>query len=126
MGLSEIALLYFGVAYVYGGNTVEQGFDCSGLVCEALRSVGKLDKRDMSAQMLWLYLRDKADIADVKKDSILFFGRDFNSISHIAIAINENQMIEAGGEGSQASDLGSVRIRPITWRKDFLTGIYLR
>ena len=125
MNLSAIAMLYFGIPYTFGGNNPATGLDCSGLVVECLRSIGKHGKSDLNAQMIYDEFKEESIHGKVTKDSILFFGRDFDSISHIAIALDDNLMIEAGGEGRNETDTGYVRIRPISWRRDYLTSINL-
>ena len=125
MDLAAIALMFFGIEYIYGGNNPTVGLDCSALTCEALRSIGKLDKKDYSAQMLFNKFISDSQNGEIKRNTILFFGRNSTLVSHVAIAIDENLMIEAGGEGREASDKGYVRIRPISNRSDFLVGVNL-
>ena len=122
MNLAEIALLFFQTKYTWGGNTREYGFDCSGLVCECLRSIGKLDKRDLTAQ--GIYDRYAArQTSSLHRNAILFFGESVEKITHIAIALNPTQMIEAGGEGRVETKNGYVRIRPISNRSDLVAAI---
>jgi hypothetical protein len=56
----------------------------------------------------------------VKRGSILFFGKNVTTISHIAISINDKLMIESGGgdAGTISKEKAAlcnafVRIRPI-------------
>lgn len=135
--LSTVAIKFFKIRYTWGGNTPEEGFDCSGLVAECLRSVGKLDSRDYSAQMLFDKFFAIAKTSTIDQDAVLFFGSDIDNVSHVAISLGHDDdgkayMIEAGGEGKPRYDdqgqeipdhRGYVRIRPISNRKDFLTGI---
>ena len=127
-------LAYFmGTPYVYGGNSVITGIDCSGLVLEGMRAKGYMTKADMGSQQLAIFLKANgwAEATGVAPDDILFFGKNSNSIEHVAVAVNETQMIEAGGGDSttvtmkQASERNAmVRIRPINWRKDFLFALF--
>ena len=57
LGLADVALLYFGISYVWAGNNIESGFDCSGLVSEVSRSIGLLDKRDLRAKDLYKHFK---------------------------------------------------------------------
>lgn len=123
--LSDIAKMFFGIPYKWSGNNPTTGLDCSGLVCECLRSVGKLGKTDLSAQMIYDKYVCASNSGEVRTDALLFFGKDCESISHIAIALDHEYMIEAGGEGRIESDKGYVRIRPIKNRSDYLTSINL-
>jgi cell wall-associated NlpC family hydrolase len=125
ISLSNILLLYIGIPYVWGGNNPTIGLDCSGLVCEGLRSIGVIGKADYNAQMLYDHLKEKSYLSKIAPDSIIFFGKDTKNISHIAVAINKFQMVEAGGEGRIDTDKGYVRIRPIHSRKDLVATINL-
>lgn len=114
INMAFVALKMYGTPYVWGGNDMTTGVDCSGFVCEVARSVGLLGKQDLTAQML----HDRFLNYKPGKNTILFFGEDTDSITHVAIAINEEYMIEAGGEGRIETDKGYVRIRPISSRID--------
>lgn len=124
MDLVSIALLFIGTPYVYGGNNITTGLDCSAFALEMLRSVGKWDKSDASAQMIYdkiiVYSSAKYSF---ERNALIFYGKSLTSISHIAISMGDNTVIEAGGEGREPSDKGYVRIRPMDYRSDLLTGI---
>lgn len=123
--LASVGLMFIGTPYVWGGNDLTKGVDCSGFVCEVSRSVGLLDKRDLTAQGLYKYFVKLSNYSEVKRNSILFFGRSTKSITHVAIALDEKYMVEAGGEGSVATDKGYVRIRPIKNRRDLVSALVL-
>ena len=125
MDLVEIALMFFGTPYVWGGNYITTGLDCSGFVCEVSRSLGLLGKGDLTAQGLYFYYRDISRGSGIQRNSILFFG-SLEKISHVAIAIDEKLMIEAGGEGRNNTDKGYVRIRPISNRGDLVAAIKVK
>ena len=122
----EIALLFVGISrYRYAGNYMLTGVDCSGFVCEILRSVGVIGKTDYSAQGLYSLLVKKENRSQLGPGSLLFFGENRNSISHVAIAYNDHLMIESGGGTSKTTSLQDaekrnayIRIRPI--RKDLV------
>jgi len=126
ISLSSYALMFIGTPYVWNGNTPEQGFDCSGLVNEVLMAHGHLPKKDRNAQGIYDDLFPNALGSAIKKDTILFFGKDVGSITHIAIAISEILMVEAGGEGQIASKEGFVRIRPISNRGDLVASLIIQ
>lgn len=118
------AATFLTLNYKWGGISPEQGFDCSGLVMEVLQSFGFQFPRVISpvqlkrSQYLFEVMRNDQRDTKIKPGDILWFGADIKSITHIAIAISDFLMIEAGGEGREATDIGSVRIRPI--RKDLV------
>jgi len=116
---------FIGLPYEYGSNG-PLSFDCSGLICEGLRSIGLLGRTDMNAQDLCFLFRDhpkeKAVIGD-----LLFFGKDIGHVTHVAICCEDGFMLEAGGGDSKTKTLADakktmamVRIRPIKWRGDLI------
>ena len=123
----QTALLLHGVHYRWAGNCPLSGLDCSGFVCEVFRSVGLMDNdEDLSAQGIYLKFR-KNGRSQLSEGSLLFFGKSRIKITHVAIAINEKIMIEAGG-GDRATETiddaqarnAYVRIRPINSRGDLV------
>lgn len=118
---------FIGSRYQWGGEGgFNVGFDCSGLVLEGLRSIGKWGINDTTSQGIYdtmskLHGENVLALKDV--GCLLFFGKDNKSITHIGVAINNYQYIEAGGGGSKSVDVGMVRIRPFTWRKDLVAVI---
>lgn len=134
MTLSEYAMKFIGRPYIWGGDGSGKcggGFDCSGLVLECLWAFGKIDAKDRTAQGLHDYLCEKW-YGDVPKEfiaanDILFFGKDVHHVTHVAIAIDNYLMVEAGGGGSKcktpATSTGMVRVRPIASRKDFVAAL---
>lgn len=115
------ALTFIGVPYHYGGNNPLVGFDCSGLVCEVLKSVGVIKSHeDFSARELRKELLRQGATKSIETGAILFFGKSKDMVSHVAVALDESTMIESGGgdastvtrEAAQASG-AMVRIRPI-------------
>ena len=131
MTISEYALKFLGRPYIWGGDGSGKcggGFDCSGLVVECLRAFDIINC-DLTAQGLHDRLLAKWErvcLLDWKSASsdILFFGKSESKITHVAIAIGDGLMVEAGGGGSKCKSLetstGMVRIRPISSRKDIV------
>lgn len=106
------------------------GFDCSGFIQEVFASIGMSSKEDLTAQGLYNYFLPLGYGSLQDEGSVLFFGESVSQISHIALALNKEQMIEAGGGTSKTVDLPSavsqkafVRIRPISRRKDLVATI---
>lgn len=114
---------FIGTPYKLGGNvTQDGGLDCSGLVLEGLRSVGKWGKGDDTAKGIFNSLVRQSNMKDAPHPGdLLFFGESRANISHIAVCYTEFQMIEAGGTDKD----GMVRIRPIAWRKDLVAILHI-
>lgn len=135
MTISEYAQKFIGRPYVWAGDGSGKcggGFDCSGLVLECLLAFGIVPQIDLTAQGLYdiLYRQlgwHNAPKGKEKSDDILFFGKDTAHITHVAIAIGNSLMVEAGGGGSKcktvATSTGMVRVRPISWRKDLVAAL---
>lgn len=134
MTLSEYALKFVGRPYIWGGDGSGKcagGFDCSGLVLECLWALGILPQKDLTAQGIHDAIMDKSGHVVprpyVSTNDLLFFGKDVKHITHVAIALDNSMMIEAGGGGSKcktaATSTGMVRVRPISWRKDLVAAL---
>lgn len=125
MTLSEYLLHFIGTPYVWAGDgtgTGGSGFDCSGLVLEGLWAMGLYKGGDLTAEGINKRLLNDGWKSPLKPkaDDILFFGK--SKITHVAVAIDERLMVEAGGGGSKCTSAskstGFVRIRPIASRND--------
>lgn len=132
--LTLMCFQYLNTPYRWGSNG-PNSFDCSGLVLKVLADVG-IFLPDMTAQNLYDYLiKNSHQMSQPSHDVILFFGKDTQHISHVAIAINDEYMIEAGGAGRDSVKLSieelakkdaRVRIKPIQLRKDLAAAIKIK
>lgn len=126
------AFNFIGVRYKWGGNNPLEGLDCSGFLCEILRSQG-LVRDDHNAQSLYeLFLKMGLE-KPPEKGALLFFGSSKYSVTHCALAVNSTLMLEAGGGGSGTNTIDDaikknafVRLRPIKFRKDLISSIVLQ
>jgi cell wall-associated NlpC family hydrolase len=129
--LVQYAFCFVGTPYRWGGD-YPTGYDCSGFAQEVLRGVGWDIPGDQTSQQLFDYFKTRWFISkEAQKGSLLFFGRTHERISHVAIALDEIHMIEAGGGDSTTIDLKSaenknafVRVRPINNRRDLILAMY--
>lgn len=136
MTLTEYLSKFIGRCYIWGGNgtgKTAHGFDCSGLVLEGLWAFGLYSGSDTTAQGLYDHLNKTAtwkegNVDHANDGDLLFFGKSTSKITHVAVALGDGLMLEAGGGGSScktaATSTGFVRIRPI--RKDVVACVYLK
>src|SRR5688500_2035206 len=117
--------------YRWGGDNPLTGFDCSGFVQWGLKSVGIDPPGDQSAQALYDHFRDTGNHSPRSlTGTLVFYGKDHKSITHVAVMLNAWQVIEAGGGGSDTTTLdiaakkgACVRIRHIDARKDIVAKV---
>jgi cell wall-associated NlpC family hydrolase len=130
--LGILAFQYIGAPYKWGGSNY-LGFDCSGLIIKVLHDAG-LTVPDMTSQQIFEWVTQKRSFMNCEPsaDCFLFFGKNKSSITHVALAISSDLMIEAGGAGRDSLSLTAeqlankdarVRIRPISSRKDLVASI---
>jgi len=129
--LIDYAKSHLNIPYIWGGENPLQGFDCSGFIQWLFRSVGIDPKGDQSSQALYDWCLLKGFSPDRKAGALAFYGKEANKIYHIAMFVNEMQVIEAAGGDSTtttyqaAIERGAcVRLRPFDHRKD-LVGIFM-
>lgn len=125
----NLAMSFLNKPYIWGGKNPVFGMDCSGLVCELLQSLGMLKGNDEhNAQSLCaLFMKDSEEVNVPRFGSLIFYGREIQSISHVGFGLNETQMIEAGGGGSSTVNMdiaektnAYVKIRPFNHRSDLV------
>ena len=128
----EYAKQFEGVPYIWAGNSFLKGLDCSGFAQHILLYMGLYDFQDRTCRGIVRFLVSKgARIEDFKTaGSLLFYGPKIGEEEHVAFAISDSELIEAGGAGSNCKDRktarildANVRTRLINHRKDFLYSI---
>lgn len=90
---------FLGKPYVWGGESdVEGGYDCSGFLYASLIKAGFKTTRK-TAQGFSL-LGNSVYFSNIKAGDLLFFGKSQTSITHCAIYLGNDQMIESIGSKS--------------------------
>jgi len=118
------AMNYLGVPYRRGGNSAQEGVDCSGLVQQVYKSsTGMLlprTAREMSQS------GEKVILQALKPGDLVFFNTLKRTFSHVGIYIGNGQFVHAPSSGGevrvesmesrywQARYNGSRRIQPTT------------
>jgi cell wall-associated NlpC family hydrolase len=101
------AMNFIGVRYVRGGNTEEQGFDCSGFTRFVFeRSVGMvLPRRAAEQAQLPGLLHIAQD--DLKPGDLVFFNTMRHAFSHVGIYIGDGKFIHSPrtGESVRVEDM---------------------
>lgn len=117
--LVSTARTFLGKPYVWGGESEsEGGYDCSGFLYAALKKCGMNVPRTTAQGFSQM---GKA-VGSIKSGDLLFFGKSKNSITHVAIAISDSQMIESiGSSKNTKNNKGKgVIISPINRRSDLV------
>ncbi len=126
--LLAMSLQYVGTPSVWGGNTITQGFDCSGFAMQVLRDLKAAPSGDLNSQQLYNYFASRNHTTCTPEhDTILFFGDDENHITHVAFGVSTTHMVETGDSSRKYNTIEKamrygayVRIRPISRRKDLV------
>lgn len=127
----EYAKSFVGSPYSWGGSNPLSGWDCSGFIQEVLTSVGLDPKGDQTSQGLYNHFSSKPYLEKIQAGSLVFYGASSLEIKHVALCINNFQIIEAAGGGSRTksirdamSDNAFVRVRPVKYRSDFFQSLF--
>ena len=130
--LGIIAMQFLGTPYIYGGNNPLTGLDCSGFIQIPLKTVKIIkDDKDRSAQMIYNYIiKSKKYENKLAADSILFYGNSKDKITHVALALNENLMIEAGNgsrhcKTRKEAARRDARVRIIPIKKNYIASLFV-
>ena len=110
------ATTLLGTPYRWGGESPENGFDCSGLVGYVYRTVLGMDLPRVSRQMATT--GEKVDRTALAPGDLVFFGRR-GRVNHVGIYVGEGRFLHAPSRGKD------VRVDSMTtgyWGGRFLQG----
>lgn len=112
--LTMNAMSLLGIKYKRGGNSPENGLDCSGFVRLVFKNTAETDlprtAKEISNQ------GTTVDEKDLKPGDLVFYNTLRKSFSHVGIYLGDNKFIHAPSAG------GRVRIESMNldyWRKRF-------
>ncbi|MBC8417982.1 MAG: NlpC/P60 family protein [Pseudomonadota bacterium] len=88
---------FLGLPYRWGGSSVEQGFDCSGLVMAVYRLNGLKLPRSSKDQYRAGRRIDQEEL--VEGDLVFFTMSEDDKIFHVGIYVGEGKFIHAPGQG---------------------------
>lgn len=93
------ALAFTGVDYRYGGNSPENGMDCSGFVGYVFREAFDLSLPRTSAEIEQAGM--PVDISELAPGDLVFFNTLGASFSHVGIYLGNDRFIHAPRPGAQ-------------------------
>jgi cell wall-associated NlpC family hydrolase len=100
VGLNEVALYAMSLAdtpYRYGGNSVENGFDCSGFVQHVYLNTLGMRLPRTSAEMSRIGLNLEA--GQLRPGDLVFFNTRKKPFSHVGIYVGENRFVHSPSSG---------------------------
>jgi cell wall-associated NlpC family hydrolase len=97
--LAIFALGMIGVDYRYGGNTPEDGLDCSGLVRHVFQQVTGVTLPRTSKELARVGKEVKR--ADLKPGDLVFFNTRRFAFSHVGIYLGDDRFIHAPRTGAE-------------------------
>ena len=110
---------------------MQGGIDCSGFICEVLRSVGLVgNKEDLTAQDLFDKFERDGSNGVSGMGVLCFYGESVTKITHVSLMLDSFRIIEAGGGDSTTHKIedasqrnAMVRIRLVNYRGDLIAKI---
>ncbi len=98
--MNEVALYALSLAdtpYRYGGNSVENGFDCSGFVQHVYQNTLGMKLPRTSAEMGRIGLNLEA--GDLRPGDLVFFNTRRKPFSHVGIYVGEDRFVHSPSSG---------------------------
>lgn len=120
----QVAMGFLGRPYVWGGDDPVQGFDCSGLVVECLKSVGQLPREgDWTAEDLWQMFKGSMSSTPRRGHLVLWQSVEWKRMIHVELCLNDEISIGASGGGSATLTMADairqnayIKLRPFRTR----------
>lgn len=112
--LVNTAVDFLGTRYKRGGNNVEQGLDCSGLVRLVFKDAINVELPRTAAEIS--RSGEKIEPAELQPGDLVFYNTLKRGFSHVGIYLGDNKFIHSPSKG------GQVRIESMElayWKKRF-------
>lgn len=112
--LTVNAMSLLGIKYKRGGDTPENGLDCSGFVRLVFKNSNETELPRTAKEIS--NKGDRVDSKDIKPGDLVFFNTLKKSFSHVGIYLGDSKFIHAPSAG------GKVRIESMNvayWKKRF-------
>ncbi len=112
------ALGLVGTPYVWGGNTPESGFDCSGLIAYVYRDVAGIRLPRTTGEMIQMRALEVRPQSLAAGDLVFFATSGGRQVSHAGIYVGEGRFVHAPSTG------GTVRLDSLDnryWQRTYLS-----
>lgn len=109
MDIVNFARKFVGNPYVWGGNSLTNGVDCSGFIHQVYKHFGYTVPR---YSMSFLNVGTKVSREDIQPGDIVIYARS-NGIGHVAIYMGNGKIVEAQSSATGITDNRSVDCREI-------------
>ena len=106
-----------GTPYVYGGNTPQGGFDCSGLIGFVFRDAAGVQLPRSTREMIALRVPSVQRHSLQPGDLVFFATNGGGQVSHAGIYVGEDRFVHAPSSG------GTVRLDSLSaryWQNSYL------
>jgi len=121
----KVAWSLHGLPYRWGGDDPMEGFDCSGMCIEILKSVGILPRSgDWTAQMLYSKFEYAARFPPRLGCLAFWWNEAQTKIVHVEFCLDDKHTIGASGGGSgttseaaAAAQNAYIKVRPIRTKR---------
>ena len=112
---------HIGLKYVWGGNSLKTGADCSGFCLAVYRAVG-ISTKNMprtSTELASCSKGKKVSLSSAKPGDLVFYGDKSGHVNHVAIYIGNGQIIHESGRKTGCK-ISSVNYRTVLKIKNFI------
>lgn len=92
-GIATYALSLLNAPYVWGGQDVETGFDCSGFISHVYRKAAGIELRGNAATLA--KTSRPVSNTEVQTGDLVFFNTKNRPASHVGIYLGNNQFVHA-------------------------------